>query len=321
MTREELQIVVLDGFTMNPGDLSWQGLEALGRCTIYERTPPDDVVPRAQGAQVVLTNKTILTREVIQELPRLQYIGVLATGYNVVDVDAARDRGIPVTNVPAYGTDSVAQMVFAHLLGFTQRVSDHAQSVRNGRWTECLDFCYWEHPLVELAGQTMGIVGYGRTGQATGRLAEAFGMSVLVYDRGSVSTPTSVRRVDLETLFRESDVVSLHCPLTAETERLVNRERLALMKKTAFLINTSRGPVVDEEALAEALNSGSLAGAGLDVLAREPPPKDNPLIMAKNCQITPHISWATRASRLRLMQIAVENIAAFLAGRPQNVVD
>lgn len=316
-----MRIVVLDGYTLNPGDLSWWELEALGPCTIYDRSSPEEVVPRARDAEIVLTNKVVLSREVIGQLERLRYIGVLATGYNVVDVDAARQRGILVTNVPTYGSASVAQMTFAHLLNLAQHVGQHAASVAAGRWSASVDWCYWDYPLVELAGLTMGIVGLGRIGQATARLALAAGMEVLACDVQPIVPPPGVGVVDLDTLFRRSDVVCLHCPLTPATERLVNRQRLAQMKPSAFLINTSRGGLVDEQALAEALNRGQIAGAGLDVLSAEPPAPDNPLLKAKNCYITPHIAWATKAARQRLLRIVVENVRGFLAGRPQNVVN
>ncbi|MEE8450854.1 MAG: D-2-hydroxyacid dehydrogenase [Thermoguttaceae bacterium] len=317
-----MRIVVLDGYTLNPGDLSWSELEALGACEIHDRTGPSQVVDRARDAQIVLINKVALGREQIDQLAELQYVGVLATGYNIVDTEAARQRGIPVTNVPTYGTDSVAQMVFAHLLNLTQRVAHHGRSVAEGRWSESEDFCYWDHPLVELAGLTMGIVGFGRIGRATARLAAAFGMRVVAHDvTAPSSVPDDVEIVELDALFRTSDVVSLHCPLTPATQQLVDRERLALMKSTAFLINTSRGPLIDQQALAEALDTGRLAGAGLDVLAVEPPQPDNPLPAAKNCIITPHIAWATRAARSRLLGTVVGNVKAFLEGRPENVVN
>jgi len=316
-----MRIVVLDGYTLNPGDLSWAALEALGPCTVHDRTPPEETVVRAETAEIVLTNKTVLSREIIARLPRLRYIGVLATGYNVVDVEAARLRSVPVANVPDYGSASVAQMVFCHLLNLTQHVADHGRSVAAGRWTRCADFCYWESPLVELAGLTMGIVGFGRIGRAVAEIARAFSMNVLVHD---VVRPAEmgidIRFVGLEELFRQSDAISLHCPLTSETHRLVNAERLAWMKPTALLINTSRGPLVDERALAEALDAGRIAGAGLDVLSIEPPPADNRLLRAKNCCITPHVAWATRAARQRLLDVAVANVRAFLAGKPRNVV-
>lgn len=322
MSVANVHIVVLDGYTLNPGDLSWDELKALGTCEIYDRTPPEEVVPRARDAEIVLTNKVVLSGEVIERLPRLRYVGVLATGHNIVDGKAARQRNVPVTNVPTYGTQSVAQMVFAHLLNLSQRVAYHGQTVVEGRWAACEDFCYWDYPLVELAGLTMGIVGFGRIGQATARLALAFGMKVLACDPVlPPAVPEGVETADLHRVFRSSDVISLHCPLTLQTERLVNRERLALMKPSAFLINTSRGPLVDEQALAEALNSGGIAGAGLDVLATEPVEPDNPLLRAKNCVITPHIAWATKAARERLLRAVVENVMAFLQNRPQNVVN
>jgi len=316
-----VQIVVLDGYTLNPGDLSWEGLEALGSCTIYDRTAPADTVSRAEGAEIVITNKTEVSAEVIAQLDSLKYVGVLATGYNVVDIEAARERGVVVTNVPAYSTRSVAQMTFAHILNLTLHVGDHSGGVRSGRWSSHPDFCYWDTPLIELEGLTMGIVGFGRIGRAVAEVAIAFGMKVLVYDIARPSdVPEGCRIVGLEDVFREGDVVSLHCPLTSENKGLVNEERLGMMKESAFLINTSRGPLVDEQALADALNNERIAGAGVDVLSSEPPEKDNPLLNAENCFITPHISWATRAARGRLLKVATENVAAFLAGKPQNVV-
>jgi glycerate dehydrogenase len=320
MSADHPSIVVLDAFSLNPGDLSWGRLEAIGDCTFYDRTSAERLVERLRDTDIVLTNKARLPRDVITALPRLKFIGVTATGYDVVDVQAAGERGIVVTNVPLYGTASVAQMVLAHLLNLTQRVGDHARAVREGRWAAAADWCFWDFPLVELSGMSMGIIGYGWIGRATAQLAKAFGMRVLAHNRSPVDPSQGVHVVDRETVFRESDVVSLHCPLTPDTRKLVNRERLALMKPTAFLINTSRGPLVDEAALADALNAGRLAGAGLDVLESEPPSADNPLFTAKNCYITPHIAWATRASRQRLLDEAVENVAAFLRGEPRNVV-
>jgi len=317
-----MKIVVLDGYTLNPGDLTWKGLEALGECTIYDRTAPADTLKRADGAAIVLTNKTELSAGIINRLADLRYIGVLATGYNVVDVEAARLRGIPVTNVPAYGTDSVAQMVFAHLLNLTQHVAHHGRTVREGRWSECADFCYWDMPLIELGGLTMGIVGLGRIGGAVARLATAFGMKVIACDISPRREPVEgCAMVSMDEVFGKADVVSLHCPLTPETENLIDSRRLAMMKKTAFLINTSRGRLIDEHALAEALNSRQIAGAGLDVLSTEPPEEGNPLLAARNCHITPHIAWATLAARERLLNIAVNNVKAFLAGKPQNIVN
>jgi len=313
---------VLDGHTLNPGDLSWEALRALGDCTIHDRTAPGEVVARAADAEIVLTNKTVLTREQIQSLPRLAYIGVLATGYNIVDVAAARARKIPVSNVPTYGTRSVAQMTFALLLELTQHTGHHAQTVREGRWTRSPDFCYWDFPLIELEGLTIGIVGYGRIGRAVMELALAFGMKIITtVSTRSKDVPHNVAVVDLDYLFTHSDVVSLHCPLTPETKHLVNAARIEKMKPTAFLLNTSRGPLIDEAALAEALNTSRIAGVGLDVLAIEPPAADNPLLTARNCIVTPHIAWATRSARARLLQTAIENVKAFLEGKPQNAVN
>jgi glycerate dehydrogenase len=308
-----MKIVVLDGHTLNPGDLSWDPLRKLGQCEIYERSSPEEIVSRSASADIVLTNKVPLNRAYMAGVPDLKYIGVTATGYNIVDVTAARERKIVVTNVPTYGTKSVAQMTFALLLELTQHVGHHAQTVREGRWSRSPDFCYWDYPLIELDGLTMGIIGYGRIGQAVGELAQAFGMKVITHSRKKSAQ-------DLERLFRESDVISLHCPLTPETKHLINAQRLEWMKPTALLLNTSRGPLIDEPALAKALNDGRIAGAGLDVLAVEPPLADNPLFTAKNCFISPHIAWATRAARSRLMDASVENVRAFLAGKPKNVV-
>jgi glycerate dehydrogenase len=316
-----VRIVVLDGHTLNPGNLTWDRLKALGPCDIYDRTEPTSVVERASGAGIVLTNKTVVSGRTIAQLPQLRYIGVLATGYNVVDIEAARRRNICVTNVPAYVTPSVAQMVFARLVHFTQHVGEHSQSVHRGDWSRSPDFCYWNYPLLELAGLTMGIVGLGRIGRQTARLALAFGMTVIYFDlKSDLVVPAELVAVDLDTLFRESEVISLHCPLTSDNKGLVNRRRLELMKPTAFLINTSRGPLIDEAALANALNRGRLAGAGLDVLCEEPPRPDNPLLHATHCTITPHIAWATKAARQRLMDTAVSNVGAFLQGNSQNVV-
>lgn len=320
-----MKIVVLDGYTLNPGDLSWAELEALGPCAIHDRTCPEEAAARAADCEILLTNKTSVSRSLIEQSPCLRYIGVLATGYDMVDVAAARQRSIPVTNVPDYATYSVVQMVFAHLTNLTLRVADHGRGVAAGRWARSSDFCYWDWPLVELAGLTFGVVGFGRIGRAAAQVAQALGMNVLACDvlpppvapRGA----EGVRFVALESLFQASDVVSLHCPLTLETAKLVNAERLALMKASAYLINTGRGPLVDEPALAEALNLGRLAGAGLDVLSEEPPPADHPLLTAKNCWITPHIAWATQAARRRLLDTVVANVRAFLAGTPQNVVN
>lgn len=315
-----MKIVVLDGYTLNPGDLSWDDLEGLGECTVYERTSPDELMERANEAGVLLSNKVVLDREAIENLPEIEYIGVLATGINVVDAEAARDRGIVVTNVPAYGTDSVAQFVFALLLEHVNAVGHHAESVKAGKWSACADFSFHEVPLTELAGRTMGIVGYGAIGKAVAMIAEAFGMKVIVHTR-TPGKDEKVTYVDMDSVFAQSDVLSLHCPLTPETENLVNRESLGLMKKTAILINTSRGPLVDEAALTEALNRGQISGAAVDVLSVEPPTDDNPLLSARNCIITPHIAWATLAARKRLMETVVGNVRAWKDGQPVNVVD
>jgi len=319
-----MKLVVLDGYTLNPGDLSWDGLSALGEITIYEHTPFDKVVEKVKGADIVFTNKTPIGEYELSQLDGLKYIGVLATGYNIVDTEAAKRRNIIVSNIPTYGTKSVAQMTFALLLEMTQHVQRHSDAVFNGDWAKCRDYCFWNYPLIELAGKTMGIIGFGRIGQATAHIAEAFGMKVLGYSRhkSDQSHRRNFRWCDeLDELFRESDVVSLHCPLYLETKGIINKETLKKMKKTAFLINTSRGQLVVEEDLAEALNNGIIAGAGLDVLSSEPPKAGNPLFRAKNCLITPHISWATKEARARLMDIAVDNLKAFLEGNPVHVVN
>jgi glycerate dehydrogenase len=315
-----MKIVVLDGYTLNPGDLSWSALGSLGELGVYDRTAPGETVARAAGAEAVLTNKTVLGRRELEALPELRYVGVLATGYNVVDTAAAKGRGVTVTNVPAYSTASVVQLTFALLLELTHRVGHHSEAVRAGRWAESAHFSFWDFPLQELDGRTLGIVGYGNIGSAVASVAKAFGMKVLVHTPSPPGRVRGVRFVELEALLRRSDVVTLHCPLTPATEGLMNAERLALLKPSALLLNAGRGPLVDEAALAEALNAGWLAGAGVDVLSVEPPRPDNPLLSARNCVITPHIGWATRAARERLMAAAVENLKAFLAGTPRNVV-
>ena len=317
-----MRYVVLDGYTLNPGDLSWEALEVLGEGDIYDRTNPKDVAQRISGADVVLTNKTILTRQHFEQAKNLHYIGVLATGYNVVNVKAATEHGIVVTNVPAYGTASVAQMTFAHILELCCRVGVHHRTVAEGQWNRCPDFCYWEHPLVELDGMVLGLAGFGKIGQKVAQIGRSFGMTVLVYDEYQADKRhEGVVFVKLDELLRRSDVVSLHYPLTDENLHMIDTESLTLMKTSAFLINTARGPLIDEASLAEALNAGRIAGAGLDVLNQEPPQKDNPLIKAKNCYITPHISWASKAARGRLLKTAVENIKVFLRGESQNVVN
>ncbi len=317
-----MRIVVLDGYTLNPGDLSWDNLEQLGDVTIHERSTPQEVLDRSQGADALLVNKVVLTADAIAGLTDLKYIGVTATGYNVVDVDAAAARGIPVCNVPTYGTRSVAQMTFAHILELTQNVGHHDLTVREqGRWAAGSDFCYWDFPLIELEGKTLGIVGLGRIGTAVANLGLAFGMQVIACSPSSKTPPEGIQMVEMDELFQQSDVISLHCPLTPDSENLVNAERLAQMKSSALLVNTSRGQLVDSEALAVALNSGQIAGAGLDVLEQEPPPREHPLYTAKNCRITPHIAWATQAARARLLQTSVENLAAFQQNQLQNVVN
>ena len=315
-----MNIVILDGYTTNPGDCSWQQVGACGVVTVHDRTDSSEILARAAEAEIVLTNKTPLAAETIAALPALRLISVLATGVNVVDLDAARVRGVTVCNVPGYSTPSVAQNVFSLLLELTNRTAGHAQAVKAGDWTHCPDFCFWRGDLVELAGRTLGIVGYGAIGRAVAAIGQAFGMQVLANRRSAATAEEGVTFTDVDTIFRESDVISLHCPLTAETTGLVNASRLATMKQTAFLINTSRGGVIEEQDLAAALNSGQIAGAGLDVLSAEPPPADNPLLMAKNCLITPHIAWATRAARERLIEATAKNVSGFLSGRPQNVV-
>ena len=380
---KDMKIVVLDGYTANPGDVSWKEIQELGQCEIHDRTPEPEAAVRGRDAEILLTNKTPVSRATIEALPNLRYIGVLATGYNVVDTEAAKERGIPVCNIPEYGTENVAQAVFALILELTNRTGYHADTVRAGRWTASEDFCYWDGSLIELHGLTLGLVGYGRIAQATARIARGFGMNVQAFSRsksnvpkkesdlprdpealkslaerylsmgpdkaiefytklaeldpaelalqsGSVSQGASAARsswadevefVSLDRLFAESDFVSLHCPLTTETKEMVNATRLTQMKSSAFLINTARGALVQEQDLAAALNDGRIAGAGLDVLSTEPPPASNPLLMAKNCIITPHIAWATRNARIRLLRAAAENIRAWLGGKPQNVVN
>ena len=316
-----MKIIVLDGYGLNPGDLNWEGFESLGELTVYDRTLPSELMQRAAGAEVLITNKTLITAENMADLPELKYIGVLATGYNVVDIDAAKDRGIVVTNIPAYSTASVAQMVFAHILNITQRVGYYADENKQGRWTKNADFCYWDTQLVELQGKKMGIVGFGNIGQATARIAQAFGMEVCVYSsKPQFVLPSGIKKMDLDELFAECDVISLHCPLTPDTKEMVNAERLSKMKSNAILINTGRGPLINEQDLANALNEGRIAAAGLDVLSVEPSVEGNPLLTARNCFITPHIAWATLEARTRLMEIAVQNLKSYLNGQIINNV-
>lgn len=316
-----MKIVVLDGYGLNPGDLSWSAWEALGELKVYDRTSPSELLERSEGAEVLVTNKTLITANDMALLPELKYIGVLATGYNVVDIDEAKARGIVVTNIPAYSTASVAQMVFAHILNITQRVGYYADENVRGRWTNNPDFCYWDTNLVELDGKKMGIVGYGNIGKATARIALAFGMKVLAYtSKEQKDLPQGVKKATLDELFAESDVISLHCPLTPDTKELVNANRLKTMKPNAILINTGRGPLVNEQDLADALNEGRIAGAGLDVLSVEPSVAGNPLLSAKNCFITPHIAWATKEARTRLMEIAINNLRSYQEGNIINNV-
>jgi len=317
-----MKIVILDGYTLNPGDISWAGFETLGDFTMYDRTSPDKIIERSENADIILTNKTVINKDTIEQLPNLKYIGVLATGYNIVDVKAAHVRNIIVTNIPSYGTSSVAQMVFALILELTQNVGHYSNSVKKGRWSNSKDWCYWDKPLIELDGLTLGIIGFGRIGKATAKIANAFGMKVIANDAVTIESPPDwLKIVDQDTIFRESDVISLHCPLTSANKHFVNSVKINLMKESALLINTSRGLLINEEDLAHALNSERIAGAGLDVLSKEPPDETNPLLTAKNCIITPHIAWATKAARQRLMNIAVMNLKSYLNGKPVNVIN
>ena len=317
-----MKAVVLDGYTLNPGDLSWGTLGSLCQLDLYDRTDPEDILQRIGGAQAVFTNKVPLRRDTLEQCKCLRYIGVLATGYDVVDTAAAKELGITVTNIPTYGTTAVAQYVFALLLELCHHVGHHSQAVHQGRWEHCKDWCFWDYPLIELAGKTMGIIGFGRIGQAVGQLARAFGMKVLAYDAVLSAAPadTEAVLVPLDELLARSDVISLHCPLTAQTRGLICRQSIAKMKPGVLIINTSRGPLVREQDLADALGSGKVAGAGVDVVSTEPIRGGNPLLGAPNCMITPHIAWASKESRQRLMDIAVENLRAFQQGHAQNVV-
>jgi glycerate dehydrogenase len=318
--RRAMKIVVTDGATLNPGDLSWQELEELGDCRVYGHSSPSENVTRCKDADIAVTNKVVFDRGTIAALPVLKMISVTATGYDVIDIEAAKERNIVVTSVPTYATTSVSQMVFALLLELCHHVGYHSETVHQGKWTKCDNFCYWDRPLVELSGLTMGIVGFGRIGRSTARIAEAFGMRVIAYDVFKTDEESDVAAVNLETIFTDSDVISLHCPLTEQTLELVDKNRLSKMKRTAFLINTSRGHLVNEKDLADALNNGIIAGAGLDVLSIEPPREDNPLLTARNCYITPHIAWATKSARSRLMSVAIDNVKAFIRGNGRNVV-
>jgi glycerate dehydrogenase len=318
-----MKIVVLDGYTLNPGDISWGALCALGEVEVFDRTSPDQVLERSKGARVLLTNKVPLTKAMLEALPDLKYIGVMATGYNVIDIDAATNLGIIVTNIPTYGTNAVAQHTFALLLAMTIHPESHSETVKAGKWSSCLDYCYWDYPLSEIAGKTIGIVGYGRIGQAVGKIAQAFGMKVLAHDnyRNPSFENENMKYVELDELYAESDVISLHCPLFESNRGMINKDSIAKMKDGVKIINTSRGPLVVDEDLAVALNSGKVGAAGLDVLMVEPPKVDNPLFTAKNSIITPHIAWAPQESRMRLMAIAVDNLANYIDGKPINIVN
>lgn len=320
-----MKIVILDGYTENPGDLSWEGLEKLGQLTVYDRTPLNDedmAIERIGDAEAVYTNKTPITKKVIEACPNLKFIGVLATGYNVVDVATAKERGIPVCNVPTYGTDAVGQFAIALLLEICHHIGHHSEAVKEGRWEHNDDWCFWDYPLIELYGKTMGVIGLGRIGQSTARIAGAMGMKVVAYDAFQSEAGKAVAEyVDLDTLLKTSDVIALHCPLFPETNGIINKDNIAKMKDGVIIINNSRGPLIVEQDLADALNSGKVYAAGLDVVSTEPIRGDNPLLKAKNCIITPHISWAPKESRQRLMDIAVDNLAKFIEGTPQNVVN
>ncbi len=317
-----MKIVVLDAHPLNAGDLRWEGFRKLGELVVYDRTSPEEIVGRASGADVILTNKVPVRENVIRELPQLKYIGVLATGYNIIDIDIARQQNIVVCNIPSYGTYSVAQLTFALLLELCHHTQRHSDSVRDGKWAASTDWCYWDYPLIELAGKTMGIIGFGNIGQKVADMATAFGMDIVGTARrqSDQSHRTNFRWASTSELLRISDVVSIHCPLTPETQRLINAVSLRTMKQDAFLLNSSRGQIIVDKDLAEALDQGLIAGAGLDVLSVEPPHQDNPLFKAKNCIITPHIAWATTEARTRLMRMAVDNLRAYQEGQPINVV-
>ena len=318
-----MTIVVLDGYTLNPGDITWEGMEALGELTVYDRTKAEDVAARIDDADVVYTNKTPITKETLDACPNVKFIGVLATGYNIVDIAAAKEKGIPVSNIPTYGTAAVSQFAIGLLLELCHHIGEHSDAVKAGEWTSNPDWCFWKYPLVELDGKTMGIIGFGRIGQDTGKIAQALGMKVLAYDafkRPELETETC-HYVDLDILLAESDVIALHCPLFPDTEGIINKDTIAKMKDGVMIINNSRGPLVVEQDLRDALDSGKVAGAAVDVVSTEPIRMDNPLIGAKNVIITPHISWAPKESRQRLMNIAVDNLKCYVEGKPQNVVN
>ena len=315
-------IVILDGYSVNPGDLSWEGFKELGNLTVYDRTSKEQVIERAKGADILLANKVSLHSELLSQLPQLKYVGVLATGYNTIDTEAAKSRGIMVCNIPSYSTYSVAQMVFASIFAITNRVEHYADETRKGRWSHNADFCYWNTPLQELAGKTMGIVGLGNIGKKVAGIAREFGMEVYVFtSKNSVDLPEGIQKTTLEGLFGVSDILSLHCPLNDSTREMINADALKKMKKGAILINTGRGPLVNEQDVADALECGQLAGYGADVMCSEPPAGDNPLLKQPNAFITPHIAWATVEARSRMVNIAIENVRAFVNGKPKNVVN
>lgn len=317
-----MKIVILDGYSANPGDLSWKPLEEIGELTVYDRTKPEEIIQRAKDAEIVLTNKVLIKRQEMEQLPHLRYIGVLATGYNVVGIEAARERGIAVTNVPAYSTESVAQMVFAHLLTVTNRTEHYAIQNRAGRWSSNPDFCYWDAPITELAGKTFGIVGLGNIGQRVAAIANAFGMNVVAYtSKQPEELPQYIRKRTLDELLAESDVLSLHCPLTTDTQHLINSHALQMMKPSAILINTGRGPLVNDQDVADALKANRLRAFCADVLTEEPPKADNPLLECENAYITPHIAWASSEARVRLLDVAINNVKAFVEGKPQNIIN
>lgn len=319
----KMKIVVLDGYTLNPGDLSWDGLKQYGELTVYDRTPADKIVERIADCEIVYTNKTPLTKETFDACPGIKFVGVLATGYNVVDVNAAKEKKIPVCNIPTYGTTAVGQFVIALLMEMCHHVWAHSESVKNGDWENCSDFCYWNYPLIELAGKTMGIIGFGRIGQAAARAAQGLGMNILAYDeyQNKDLESDTLKYASLDEVLEKSDVISLHCPLFPSTEGMINKDSIAKMKDGVKIINTSRGPLIVEQDLADALNSGKVSGAAVDVVSTEPIKGNNPLLNAKNCIITPHIAWAPLESRARLMNIAVDNLAKFILGEPVNVVN
>ncbi|MCK5072716.1 MAG: D-2-hydroxyacid dehydrogenase [Bacteriovoracaceae bacterium] len=315
-----MKIVILDGYTINPGDLDWKPLEEFGEVISYPRTNPEDTLKRASGAEAIITSKVILDKNIIENLPELKYVGVIATGYNVVDLEYAKEKGIVVTNIPNYCTSSVAQMVFAHLFNFARRVDHHSRSVKDGNWSKSTDFCFWDYPQIEMNEKVLGLIGCGNIGNAVTKIAKSMDMKVIVHDPYAKKHP-DVEFVELDTVFKESDFLSLHCPLTDETKYIIRKENISKMKKTAFIVNTGRGPLINELELADTLNEGIIAGAGLDVLEVEPPNADNPLFKAKNCQITPHVAWASIEARKRLIQFTMNNLKAFMEGKSINVVN